>query len=294
MAYAHGKFALRYMRTSAMAPDFLGIEQLTDEDRAYRGSRFAEVEAAIFANPYQRVWGAAGEPPLPMHRVTLMNMLRGFLPFVRPSAFRKATARAVDSHADLRWGPDRKGYRRLVHPNAVCLTGRWRITEETGGSGYFREGSEALIVGRYSTCCTETRRGHSRSLSLVGKLYPTTDPNHAQPLRTARFMTQQDIGGDWTDFVNDVELRNAPDTTLWRRRGLDAPILAVTGLVFAIVDKMPSIRQLYDIAELGKPAGEPTRAPQFMRLLVASGQPRIAGDALDFRDEIMAQIYDRG
>jgi hypothetical protein len=31
-----------------------------------------------------------------------------------------------------------------------------------------------------------------------------------------------------------------------------------------------------------------------MRLLVDSAQPRILGEALDFRDEIMAQIFDRG
>jgi hypothetical protein len=31
-----------------------------------------------------------------------------------------------------------------------------------------------------------------------------------------------------------------------------------------------------------------------MRLLVAPEQPRIAGEALDFRDEVMAQIYDKG
>src|SRR5262249_8539904 len=54
------------------------------------------------------------------------------------------------------------------------------------------------------------------------------------------------------------------------------------------------IRQLYQIAELGKAQGEPTRAPTFMRLTVAPGQPRIEGAGLDFRDEIMAQIYDRG
>jgi hypothetical protein len=281
------------MRTFAMDASFLGIEQVTGEDRAYRGARFAEVEAVLFANPYQRVWGAAGEPPLPVHQVTLMNMLHGFLPFVRPSVFRQATARAVDSHADLRWGPDRRGYRRLLHPNSVCLTGRWRITEDTGCTGYFRKGSEALIVGRYSTCCTETRRGHGRSLSLVGKLFPTTDPNHAEPLRTASFITQQDIGGDRTDFINDAEVRNAPDTTVLRR-GLGLPIILLTGLVFAMVDRKPSIRQLYEIAELGKPAREATRAPLFMRLTVAAGQPRIAGETLDFRDEVMAQIYDRG
>jgi hypothetical protein len=59
-------------------------------------------------------------------------------------------------------------------------------------------------------------------------------------------------------------------------------------------DKEPSIRQLYEIAELEKPKGEPTRAPEFMRLLVAPEQPRIEGEALDFRDEIMAQIFDKG
>jgi hypothetical protein len=78
------------------------------------------------------------------------------------------------------------------------------------------------------------------------------------------------------------------------RRGLGLPIILLTGLVFAIVDRKPSIRQLYEIAELGKPAGEKTRAPLFMRLVVAPEQRRIVGDALDFRDEVMAQIYDRG
>ena len=276
-----------------MTPRSFGIEAITDEDRAYAGSRFSDVREALFANPYQRTWGAAGEPPLPVHPVTLMSLLYGVLPGGPPYAFRQATARAVDSAADLRCGPDRRGFRRLVHPNGVCLTGLWQITDDTDYSGYFRNGSRALIVGRYSTCCRETRRGHLRSLSMVGKLFPTTDPNHVTPLRTASFMTQQDIGGDHTDYINDVELLNAPNTTAVRR-GLGMPLLMVVGVVFSVVDKKPSIRQLYQIAELGKPQGEPTRAPTFMRLTVAPGQPRIEGAGLDFRDEIMAQIYDRG
>jgi hypothetical protein len=73
------------------------------------------------------------------------------------------------------------------------------------------------VAGRYSTCCTETRRGHTRSLALVGKLFPTTDSNHAQPLSTASFITQQDIAGEHTDYINDAELRNAPDVHAWRR-----------------------------------------------------------------------------
>ena len=52
----------------AMDPEYFGTEQVTAEDRAYRGSRFSEVRDAMFANPYQQVWGGAGEPPLPVYR----------------------------------------------------------------------------------------------------------------------------------------------------------------------------------------------------------------------------------
>jgi hypothetical protein len=276
-----------------MAAIYFGTEQVTDDDRAYRGTRFAELREALFANPYQTVWGGAGEQPLPIYAVTLASVLHGILPFGGPYMFRKATERAVDSPADLRWGTDGKGFRRLLHTNGVCLTGRWEITEDSDYSGYFRQGSQALLVGRYSTCCTETRRGHTRSLALVGKLFPTVDPDHAEPLRTANFFTQQDLGGERTDYINDAELRSAPDTRIWRRSG-GVPVLLVTGAVFNKVDQQPSIRQLYQIAELGKPENEPTRTPEYMRLLVAPDQPRIAGDALDFRDEVMAQIFDRG
>jgi hypothetical protein len=276
-----------------MEPRFFGTEQVTQEDRAYRGSRFSDIRDAVFANPYQKVWGAAGEPPLPIYKVTLLSVLRGVLPLGLPYFFRQAVARAVDSRADLRWGADRRGFRRLLHPNGICLTGLWEITEETQYSGYFRKDSCALAIARYSTCCTATQRGRERSLSLVGKLFPTTDPNHSELLRTANFITQQDIGGDRTDYINDAETRNAPNTTAWRR-GFGVPVLLVTGIVFGQVDKNPTIRQLYQIAELGKPEGEPTRTPTFMRLVVDSSQPRIDGEALDFRDEIMAQIFDSG
>ena len=275
----------------ASTPD-LEANTFGEEDRRYNGSRFSDVVAALFANPYQRVWGGAGEPPLPLQTMNLRTVFGAFVSF-GPNQFFRASERTLDSGADLRWGSDGKGVRRLVHPNGVCLIGRWRITEPTGHSGYFSTGSTALAIARYSTCCAETRRGSTRSLSMVGKLYPTTDPNHVEPLRTANFMTQEDIGGSRTDFINDVELRNAPDTTI-TRRGAGFAVLLKVGLTFGRVDQQPSIRQLYPIAELGKPDGIPTRAPEFMRLLVAPGQPRIEGAELDFRDEVMAQIFDRG
>jgi hypothetical protein len=271
----------------------IGSEQFTDEDRTYAGSRFRDVVDALFANPYQQVWGREGEPPLPIQDVTIKTVFGGLLSLGKPPRFERASERSLDSGADLRWGPDRKGFTRLLHPNAVCLVGRWQITEDTSYSGYFARGSAALVVARYSSGAGGTRSGHIRSLALVGKLFPTVDPDHAMPLRTANFITQEDIGGARTESINAAELRNAPDVTVFRR-GPAGTLLIKIASVFRRVDQQPTVRQLYPIAELGKPAGEPTRAPEFMRLLVSREQPVIAGADLDVRDEVMGQIFDRG
>jgi hypothetical protein len=276
-----------------MSSDPYGIQGLTDEDRAFNGSRFSNVRDAVFANPYQKVWGGAGEAPFVREKSTLGGVIYGLLRLGVPWRLLAAARRALASEADLRWGPDRKGYRRLLHPNGIILTGMWEITEDTPYTGYFAKGSRGLIVARYSTCCTETRRGNTRSLSMVGRIYPTTDRHHPEPLPTANFITQEDIGGDGSVCINDAILRNAPNTTV-SRRGLHAPILMLSGLAFNRAETKPTIRQVYQIAEIGKPAGVPTRAPEYMQLTVAPGTPVIPGDALDFRDEIMAHIYDPG
>ncbi|MGH6794246.1 MAG: hypothetical protein ACREDD_07980 [Methylocella sp.] len=272
-----------------MEPGDFGIEQVTQEDRAYNGSRFSEVREAIFANPYQQVWGREGEPPLPHYEVTKGNMLRGILPFAQHYYFAQGSKRTIDSHADLRWGPDKKGFRRIIHSNGVCLTGLWEITEETEYSGYFRGGSRGLVIGRYSSGSSGVHRGDLRVLALAGKLFPTTDPNHALPLHTANLVTIEDIGGTYTAYINDAELRNAPEITVWRQL-----FLVIPAIVFTLIDKVASTRQAYPIAELGKPLDEPTRAPEFIRLLVAPDQPRIEGEKLDLRDEVLSQIFDKG
>jgi hypothetical protein len=111
------------------------IEGTTEEDAAYRGSTFREVVDAVFANPYQGVWGAAGEPPLPLHEVTLGSVLHGLLHSGR-FALLKAAERTVDSRADLRWGPDRTGFRRPVADHrAVRTLGVLRRWEDGAGRG---------------------------------------------------------------------------------------------------------------------------------------------------------------
>ena len=82
-------------------------------------------------------------------------------------SFAPASERALDSRADLRWGRDRKGFPRFLHPNGICLTGRWEITEDTPYSGYFARDSTALVVARYSSGASGNQRGQIRSLALV-------------------------------------------------------------------------------------------------------------------------------
>jgi hypothetical protein len=268
----------------------LGAQAWVDDDERYQGSRYAEVRAALRRNAYYLTWGQEGEPPLPVYGVTLGRVLRGAF---RRWLFHLAAARAIDSSADLRWGPDGRGFRRLLHPNGVALFGRWIIDQPTEYTGYFSEGRQGLIIGRYSTCCSETRRGYTRSLSLVGKIYPTQDEEHQQLLKPAHFITQEDLGGAETYYINDALLRNAPDVTPWRR-GWGFPILLLTSLAFRRVDREITVRQLYQIAELGKESSVVTRCPKFMQLTVADTQPRIRSEELDFRDEVLEQIYDRG
>ena len=174
-----------YIRTAMPTTPHSSTVQLTDEDRAYAGSTFREVADALFANPYQRVWGRDGEPPLPIYEVSLDSVFGGLIPIGKPDFFRRASERVLDSGADLRWGADGKGWNRLLHPNGLCLIGQWTITEPTDYSGYFSQGSTALAIGRYSTCCTETRRGTTRSLSMVGSSFQRrtrrTRRNFARP-----------------------------------------------------------------------------------------------------------------
>jgi hypothetical protein len=278
--------------TRVPAPDAVfGQEGLTPEDREYRGSRFREVEAAIFANPYQAVWGGPGEPPLPVYKTTIRSVYAGILPGGKGPQFKLASIRALESGADLRWGDGRRGFRRLVRPHGVCATGTWSITEESPYSGYFEAGREGLVVARISAGVTRTLRGKRRSFGMALKLYPTADPEHDEPLETANVFLVDDLGGSTARQITGISLTNAPNVTGWNR-GTEIPVLLREGTVFELIDRMASMRQVYPIAELGKSAGQPTRAPEFLRLQASPGQP--AAHDEDVRDQVMGQIYDKG
>lgn len=272
-----------------------GEQGLTEDDRQSSGSTFEEVRTAIFANPYHDKWSLAGRKPLPMRPVTFRNVAVGLFSSVRRFLLRDASQRTLVSRSDLRWGADGKGFRRMLHPNGICLVGKWIIDAAPPGveyTGCFKPGTEVDVIARYSVCCGETRRGNTRSQSMVGKLFlgPGPEGKHTP---AANFITQEDFGGAYSRSVNEVELRNAPDVSLWRK-GKDLPSFLITALALSKADRKPIVRQLYEIAELGKPEGVRTNCPELMQLKVASAQPTVGGDDVDFRDEIMEQIYGDG
>jgi hypothetical protein len=272
-----------------------GKQEVASEDS--KPSSFEEMRRALFDpeinGQYYRTWNGPGENRLPIYKQTFASITRGLLVrFWRDFAMLKAAKRTLRSRGDLRWGPDGKGFRRLVHPMGICLEGKWEIDQNWSGpayTGYFAPGKVGRVVARYSLGGNDPRNGRNRSLGLVGKIFPHRDyPEGITP--RAHFITQEDLGGAFTDSILDVDLTNSPPVSLQKRgSGLFAFLAVIVALLRA--DRQPSERQLYEIAELEKPPGTPTSCPRFMRLKLLNETRPPDSNEWDFRDEILSLMY---
>lgn len=282
------------VRWPAVPPVFPeGKQGITSADS--KPSSFQEIHEALFDpasnRQYYRAWGAPGEVPLPIYKQTLASIARGLFRLWGEFAMLKAARRTLKSRADLRWGSDGKGFRRLVHPMGICLVGEWKIDNEwseTAYTGYFAPGKVGRVLARYSLGGNDPRNGRNRSLGLVGKIFPIHDyPDGDTP--RANFITQEDLGGAFTNSIIDVDLTNSPPVTLLKRgSGVFAFLVVILALIRA--DQEPSERQLYEVAELEKPPNVPASCPRFMRLKVIDAPP-VELNELDFRDEILGLMY---
>ena len=265
------------------------------KQRAYRGSIYKELKAAVWETPYTE---------LPTYKLDKGRINSG--------EFEKNSARTIDTHFDLMETDQVK----IVHPNGVCVTGRWSISQENQAnrySGYFSNGSQGLILARFSSegdlvSIPDNEKqisGHISgkkyiSYGLVGKLFPTNDPSDTKLYKPAHFVVQTDIGGQTSSDLSEVEMMNAPDVTAVRRGLVDGGfigggvrILARTGKAFDTVDESNSIRQTYEVAELGKLVQTPTNTPKYLNL-TASPRHRKQLAKGDFRIAIKDYIEKRG
>lgn len=177
---------------------------------------------------------------------------------------------------------------KLLHPNGICFTGEWVITEPTAYTGYFGQGRRGLFVGRASVAMTETTRGNKRGFGFAGKIFPTTNATDA--VATANFFTVDVLMGTERPGFIGTALTNEPET------GFDVSLLWL-GLKIAKTltkaDANPGFRPLYPIGELGLVSGGASQFPKWMKLETDESTRTV--NAADFREELdIAKFHPNG
>lgn len=236
----------------------------------YAGSRFVNVWNEVKSNPYRT---------LPQERVSVAKFFSWGTNLLEQSAKRTI---ATDDDVLPRFD-------KLVHPNGICLRGTWNMTETSPYTGYFEQGKQGVIIARASTALSGTTRSSYRGFGMAVKLFPTNNPAHATPLKTANFFVIDDLGG--TDIANylDAQMTNEPNTSIRFSSILIAPIAAAATTAFTAADKNPGIRQLYPVAELGLAPGKTAVSPKYLKIVGSASEKR--QDKTDFRDELNVSLY---
>jgi hypothetical protein len=227
---------------------------------------FAELWRNVTSDPYE----------LPHHEVTLRSFFAGF-----SYQLARAGRRIIADQRDLL-----PRFRKLIRPNAICLAGRWKITQPSPYSGLFCTGAEALLVARASVAFGETESGHYRSFGMAGKLFPTLDPE--QPVRTANFFVIDDNGGTKTENYLDAQMTTLPGLSINPSSLRNLPLLIAITVAQRLADTRSETRQLYPLSEIRVADRDLVRTPRFMRVSGKKGQ-RIA--ARDFRDQLRTERF---
>ncbi len=237
-----------------------------------------EPQVTIVPNQFQAVWDAVNSDPLetlPQNEVSYSQLFDG----ARDIIFEDATRTLVE-HSDIR-----DYYDKLAHPNGVCLKGIWEIDTQNPYSGYFKQGSKALIIARASSALSETKRGETRAFGLAGKLFATLDPLKMNSENTANFFVIDDLGGTDAQQYTDVSLTNEPKGSLTLAVVKYFLYAAKVSKVFGEVDTNPGIRQLYEISYMGENNTSNAHTPKWMKIELAKNQTLI--NRADFRDEFL-------
>jgi len=198
------------------------------------------------------------------------------------SKIKQAAKRTLNSKKDIL-----PQFRKLAHPNGVCLKGQWEITKANKYSGYFKYPSIAPIIVRASTAMSATKKGKNRAFGFAGKIFPVGELEGVAP--TANFVLVDDLGGTKAAHYTDVEMTNEPDVS--KTSAVIKNILYVLKLAatFGKADNNPGMRQVYEISELGETDLTKVVTPKWMMVKAQAGQ---TVDENDFRNELNIENYD--
>jgi len=258
---------MKRLITLLMLTNFYGCSKdVTIDDiniKTFTPHSFNDIWSEVYSNPYKT---------LPQDKISYTKLFT----FSKNIILHDAKRTLLD-RSDLL-----KPFNKLAHPNGVCMRGYWSINKENPYSGYFKAGSKALIIARASSAMSNTKRGENRAFGMAGKLFPTTNEKQVNQEPTANFFTIDDMGGTKALHYTDVTLTNEPaiSTTTEVLKNLLYAIKVSNA--FGEADSNPTIRQLYEISELGEGTNKNIVTPKWMSIKAKSGQTI---DAEDFRDE---------
>lgn len=232
------------------------------EITTYQGSKAQDVWATIMSDPYKE---------LPSEKVKYKDLFDGAIDLIERSALR-----TLNDRSDLL-----PYFKKLAHPNGVCLRGEWKITEKTSFSGLFKKDSSAILIARASVAMNETESGKLRGFGLAGKLFPTSD--EAETVQTANFFLADNLGGTKAKHYTDVEMTNEPKVSKTMAVIANLRYAFKLATTFKKVDENPGMRQLYEIAEANI-IEEKLNSPKWMMIKASSKQLKV--DESDFRNEL--------
>jgi len=249
-------------------------DQSSLKSQAYQGSNFSAVWSEVQL-------GAYPETQLAEYETSYSKFFEGSVNLLERAVNRTLST----SHDTL------PRFQKLVHPIGICFAGTWSITEDSPYTGYFANGSKAIIIMRASEAMGNPTAADWRAFGLAGKIYPTTNEQDPRLLRTANFFTVDDLGGTDSKSFFDLPKTNKPDSSIHASALFMLRTLKEIVSVFSAADKDPGIRQLYPIAELGLKVGQKALAPIGFMLKSESNQ-RTGMD--DFRQELQLKHHANG
>ncbi|WP_297433864.1 hypothetical protein [Sulfurimonas sp.] len=174
-------------------------------------------------------------------------------------------------------------FEKLAHPNGICFKGVWKIEKENPYGGYFKKGSESLIIARASTAMSHTKSSSTRAFGFAGKLFGTMNPQQVNVTPSANFFLIDDLGGTDAAFYRDVSLINEPSVSITYEVVKNLAYAMKVSSSFSEANKNPTIRQLYEISYMGEDSKEGILTPKWMKIEISKSN---VSNAKDFRDEL--------
>jgi len=223
---------------------------------------FKDVWNLIKSDPYKK---------LPQREVSYFKLSKG-------EGIEHSSWRTLNDQSDI-LAP----FKKLAHPNGICFRGVWKIDETNDYDGYFKKGSEALVIARASTAMSNTKSGATRAFGFAAKLFPTMDETLQNREPSANVFLIEDLGGTDAKHFLDVSLTNEPSVSFTLEAVLNTAYGLKVAHSFAQADKNPAIRQLYEVSSLAESKEKKVNTPKWLKI-VSSSQKRV--DAVDFREEL--------